>query len=592
MKTVFLERMNVLLASLTLIALVTGTFGFAVPRASADEGMVQVTISKYINGALATAGTANNADFPMSATWNASNIGAGTGSYALSELNTIPYEASTALMTSGADYSTSEQLDGEVVAATCETGAPFSLVGYTTGSTLSEAQGGTPTLTPPAFTNITSDKYVIVWNYDCATPLPSTVQVTIDKYIDGYAATTETAQGESFPMHASWNDPEGAGSGSGMYTLSSTSDPAYRAQTIEMQSGADYSTNENTEGSTVGATCDSGQPFELVGYTTGSTLSEAQEGTPTLTSPTFTDMTHDQYVIVWNATCDTDETVTVTIVKFIDGHQANVSNGDGKDFSMNATWDDPEGIGSGTDAYTLGPAGFNGDPAPYKAVTAEMMPGADYSTSEVIDGVVVGTMCSTSTPPHFTLTGYTTGTTLGAAIAGTPTTTAPSFTNMTHDQYVIVWNHACDGTPDGDLEGEVTGGVNGQGELEVTSIEATKTTAVANGTFADGWKYTFNLTVPTNETNVAMKFANWMSTVGSSTILVANNMRISSAQADNGGATVLLTAANTYSAPPLHMVTDLGSTTPGIQVQVLVEVSVPSTTVNGAYTTTYAVQSL
>jgi hypothetical protein len=68
-------------------------------------------------------------------------------------------------------------------------------------------------------------------------------------------------------------------------------------------------------------------------------------------------------------------------------------------------------------------------------------------------------------------------------------------------------------------------------------------------------------------------------------------MRISSAQADNAGATVLLTGADTYSLPVLNMTSDLNPAIDGNQVQVKVEVAVPTTTVNGSYSTSYGVKT-
>lgn len=141
---------------------------------------------------------------------------------------------------------------------------------------------------------------------------------------------------------------------------------------------------------------------------------------------------------------------------------------------------------------------------------------------------------------------------------------------------------------EGQIGGEVVGG---NGTLEVTSIEMTDSTATANGTFEDGWEYVFNVTVPTNESDVSMKFADWMRTGGSETLPTANNMRISSAEANNGGATIMITGANLYSTPALTMVTDLDPTLDGIQVKIIVEVKVPSGTTNGAYTTSYGIKS-
>jgi len=142
----------------------------------------------------------------------------------------------------------------------------------------------------------------------------------------------------------------------------------------------------------------------------------------------------------------------------------------------------------------------------------------------------------------------------------------------------------------GTIGGTSTGGQS-TGTLAVTGVTAVKTTGIADGTFADGWQYVFDITVPTDQTNLAMKFADWLSTSGSSTIPVANNMEISSAQADNNGAEVLITGSNVYSSPTLHMTTDLDPTTAGDQVQITVQVALPSSTVNGSYTTSYGVRS-
>lgn len=140
-------------------------------------------------------------------------------------------------------------------------------------------------------------------------------------------------------------------------------------------------------------------------------------------------------------------------------------------------------------------------------------------------------------------------------------------------------------------EGQIGGDVTGVGALGVTSVETIDSTATADGTFTNGWEYVFNITVPTDETHLAMKFANWLSTVGSSTIAVAGNVRISSPQADNGGATVLITAADTYSVPTLNMTSDLNPALDGLQVRVTVEAAVPVGSVNGSYTTNYGVKT-
>lgn len=443
------QRIRSSVSAITMLTLLLGTFGIA-GSVSADAPTVTVTIAKYIDGVPATASNAANADFTMSASWNATNIGAGTGEYSLSAGNPVAYQAQTTDMTSGAAYATSEVM-GSVVSAACDTTAPFSLVGYTTGDTLAAAAGATPTMTPPSLTDITSNKYVIVWNHDCSVVIPTpptTVTVTIEKYVDGAQATASTSKSSDFPMNASWNDPMGIGAGSGQYALSQN--------------------------------------------------------------------------------------------------------------------------------------GFGGDPTPYQAKTVAMNVGSDYATSEATDGTVVGASCDGS--QLFSLVGYTTGDTLAAAAAATATTTAPSFTGLTSDTYVIVWNKTCatNGTISGTVDG--TGGA-----LAVTSVEAVDTAATADGTYGNGWKYLFHITLPSSESNVALKFADWTS--GLNLLPVAGNMRISSAQADNAGATIDVLAANTYTTPNLHMTMDLDPLTAGIQVDVMTEVRIPVGTANGSFSTNYGVKS-
>lgn len=272
--------------------------------------------------------------------------------------------------------------------------------------------------------------------------------------------------------------------------------------------------------------------------------------------------------------------VTVTIEKFIQGVPATAENADNADFPMTATWD-AENIGTGTGLYVLNEA----NPVPYQAVTAEMIKGADYETKEIINGDVVGAQCATGKP--FALQGYTTGNSKAEAMIATPSMAKPSFTNLQHDKFVIVWNRDCS-LPEGEIGGEV---IDGDAELEVTSIEMVKTSATANGTFSDGWEYVFSITAPMDEQDISMKFNNWLQAGGSGIILVADNMRISSLQADNNGDTILLTAADMYSTPDLHMIEDLDLTMDGRQVEVTVEVAVPNGTPNGSYTTSYGVQS-
>jgi hypothetical protein len=52
-----------------------------------------------------------------------------------------------------------------------------------------------------------------------------------------------------------------------------------------------------------------------------------------------------------------------------------------------------------------------------------------------------------------------------------------------------------------------------------------------------------------------------------------------------------MSGSNVYSTPTLHLTGDVNTGMPGKQVQVLVEVSIPSGTANGSYTTSYGVRT-
>ncbi len=162
--------------------------------------------------------------------------------------------------------------------------------------------------------------------------------------------------------------------------------------------------------------------------------------------------------------------------------------------------------------------------------------------------------------------------------------------NPTGLLYAAVINYCVSPTA-GTIGGTVTGGASSDGALAVTSVTATQTSASADGTFGNGWKYTFHITDPNNEPDLSLKFADWFNAVASSTIPAGGNIQISSAQASSTSP-VVITAANVYSTPALTLVTDLDPATPGRQVDVVVEVKIPAGSINGAYTTSYGVQSL
>ncbi len=552
----------------------------------APPANVTVTIIKYVEGVHATNANANNQSFPMQSSWNAQNIGAGSGTYSLAPST---YEAQTTSMSNGASYSTNEDTSGNSVGATCAAGKPYALVGYSSGDSEALAAAQTPSPNSPALTNITTNKYVIVWNDDCAIapPAPDSVSVTIVKYVDGQHATANNAGTSTFPFIAHYNATVNNGgpiSGSSPYDISAVGNNtpnSYEAKTLEFEPGANYGTHEVTSGNTVGANCEAGKPYALQGYSWGDSLASAASSTATTTAPSFTNLQSNKYVIVWNENCAEEPQepgmVTVTIHKFINGMMASSTASSTPSFSMSSTWN-AANIGAGTGTYTLSSTGYN-SPNAYEAITSDMTAGADYMTNETL-GTNVGASCAEGKP--YALSGYKTGDSFAGAASSTATTTAPAFTNIQNNKHVIVWNVTC---PNGSIGGDVEGD---QGVLAVTSIDAVDTSATADNTYANGWEYLFHITVPTNEPGIAMKFSDW--TAGSSTIPVANNMRISSLQAASTS-TVTVLAANTYTIPNLNMVTDLNPSMPGIQVQVKVEVKIPVGTSNGSYTTNYGVKS-
>jgi hypothetical protein len=233
------------------------------------------------------------------------------------------------------------------------------------------------------------------------------------------------------------------------------------------------------------------------------------------------------------------------------------------------TTQNPDGSFSGTGGYPSGGS-------PYTA---------DGQTAETIMGQVTGdaiTFTMTYTGP------FSPGTV--ANFTGTIASDGTMSGNSPDEWHTTLGNATV--FPQSSGSGQIGGNVTlNNGVLKIDSITLTKSTSTADGTFDGGWKYVFHITAPNSESKLVMNFSNWLNTVGATTIPVANNMRISSAQADNAGATILLTGANTYSTPILNMVNDLDPAVSGRQVDVTVEVSIPVGTTSGAYTTNYGVQT-
>jgi hypothetical protein len=128
--------------------------------------------------------------------------------------------------------------------------------------------------------------------------------------------------------------------------------------------------------------------------------------------------------------------------------------------------------------------------------------------------------------------------------------------------------------------------------LAVTQVAAIQTFATADNTFANGWKWLLNVTVPDLETNLAMKFSDWIA--GTRTIPAANNMQFYSAQSSNansGASAIAITATNAYSANMI-LNGDMDATALGRQIQITLEVKVPVGSSPASYSASYGIQTL
>ncbi len=127
--------------------------------------------------------------------------------------------------------------------------------------------------------------------------------------------------------------------------------------------------------------------------------------------------------------------------------------------------------------------------------------------------------------------------------------------------------------------------------LAVTGIDAVKTYATADDTYGNGWSWVYHVTVPTSETQFKMKFSDFIS--GTNTIPAGGNIQFYTAQASANSASttaVTITAADTYSTA-ITLDADLEGATPGRQIDVTVEMKVPSGTPGGSYSGSYEVET-
>lgn len=390
---------------------------------------VTVTIVKYINDEKATAEVTGSASFPMHAVFPG-----GEGDYALDadgfNGNPEPYQAITGNMAYGSDYSTWEitSTEGPIlsVGTTCVAGA-YRLVGYKTGNTLAAAENATLTTDVPAFTYLTSNKYVIVVNEDCDNLLPSAIlQPTESEETSG---TTE--------LEARYLDENGDGNDGVQW--------AVRAGTCAANTGTVFG---NVDGKNTPFSWTGGNFFATIDTTTVSNGSYCFVFNPTEDSGNTNQRLTRLFSI--NNIVETPE-VTIHIYKYLGDAESSAQILDEDDvdfdykFPMQSSWS-AENIGAGSGTYVLGnDHGHPSEGMNYTASTSVMSAPADYSTSEVTSGDslvhAIGEECTANT---WRLVGYKVGETLSEAQEATISSTAPSFTSISSDRHIIVINEDCD----------------------------------------------------------------------------------------------------------------------------------------------------
>ncbi|MBN2438711.1 MAG: hypothetical protein JXL20_08935 [Deltaproteobacteria bacterium] len=426
---------------------------------------VSVTVVQYLDGGPATAASANNTYFLINDSWSDPNIGSGSSRFALGPvgLNTdSPYQAVTASMTGGASYNISEDTNQYAVGTTCGNGRAYRLAGYTVGDTMAEAAAATPNLMEPNLT-LTGSKYVIVWNNTCAQDQTivagndtngTDIRPILDTFGDFVIIDTNhpvSANGwlTNFHYYAAnlnpfrfvlvdgsdvvqWVSDEIIPPETGIQTFTvSAPVPAQKGWNV----GLYFAATGNLYNGTI--------PYEYTGAPAYYRSNYSGSPLPAV-GKTLVYENSSNRIYSFAATGVTSiplpETVSVTVVKYLDGTRADAASANDTSFPMQSIWS-ADNLNAGSSSFVLGPTGVNTSNS-YEAVTPEMTSGAFYSVWEDTSQMTVGMTCDGD---HlYRLAGYTTGETLAQAVTAKKTTKTPSLSNIASNQYVIVWNEACE----------------------------------------------------------------------------------------------------------------------------------------------------
>ena len=132
--------------------------------------------------------------------------------------------------------------------------------------------------------------------------------------------------------------------------------------------------------------------------------------------------------------------------------------------------------------------------------------------------------------------------------------------------------------------------------ITINSITAVKTSGFADGTFDNGWKWTFDITIPNvNETRLTMRFSDWTSLgSGNFTMPVANNLKFYSEQSSNAlksNSAILISGADVESSGMI-LVGNLNASNSGTRrIRITTETKIPPGSNIGMYSTNFAVRT-
>lgn len=121
--------------------------------------------------------------------------------------------------------------------------------------------------------------------------------------------------------------------------------------------------------------------------------------------------------------------------------------------------------------------------------------------------------------------------------------------------------------------------------IELDDLTMTKTSAKAKDAYTDGWEWNFAITVWNEaETSLKVKFNAWS---GAGILAAAGNMRYS---VDGGSTWTNITANGSYPATGIDIsAVDTDTVTAGRQVDILVQMKVPTGTAAGEYVSQYGI---